>query len=338
MLRSSVAGVRKLCGFAPLSIKIFERLVSHAFAASSDRAQQNVGISYMEISSWMRDDPDVKHFLTAVSPASIHSAQSRRRGRHSHSTAAAVSSSAQSASGMQPGRLRKKTAASHNDAEETATSTQQQHHGLHHAVASHDNHCLDHIHECRELRLMFKAMDSDEDNKVTLEEFANSLPATLKPMASDMFRSMSNGKYLLFQQLLHEIYPYMTHEEIDMLCAATAKVKKIRRPPPVQLTSDQTEEMCALFDMYDTDHSGQMSVAEMTAALTATGVFTEKECKKYFDLADYQHHNHLSKADFIHFFKESFVAVLGSEPVFQTHPDDFHKFEEISNEHSHVMY
>jgi hypothetical protein len=322
LLRSTVTGVRKLCGFPPVSINIFEQLVSHAFATTrSSATKKNTGMSYIELNSWVRINEDVKSFIAASSPAAIHSVKKRRR------TVDVTQQQQGKRKPVNKNRLNQKE-------EERRMKTHA--HSLQLAAKAHYNLCLQHLKSCRELRAMYKLMDSRDLNQVTLDDFTASLPSTLKPMAQDMFRAMTNGKYLHFEQLLHEVYPHMTHDEIQMLCAATRTVKRVRKLPPVKLTAEQTQEMFALFDMYNTDHSGHMSVQELTAALSATGVFTTDECREYFELADHHHHHSLSRADFVHFFHDSFVAEENA-PLFQIHLDDLTPIDQIPHNHQHTL-
>ena len=307
LLRSSVTGVRKLCGFPPLSTNILEQLVSHAFATSSSAAQQKeAGMNFRELSLWARMNNDVKAYFAAVSPPTIHAAQMQRKKKVVHH-----------------GNI------SHNGGgvknQEVAIE-----HPFRNAVLAHRKHVSQYLPECKELYLLFAAMDEEHKHRVTLAEFTKSLPATLKPHAPSMFAAMCNGKYLHFDQMLHEVYPFMTHDEIDMLCAATRIKKKRIKKPKVKLSQEQTEEMNALFDMYDTDHSGTMSVAELTAGMTATGAFSLSECKAYFDEADLHHHHYLTRADFIVFFEGFFLSETN---LFRLHPDDLTPLDAIPSSH-----
>jgi Ca2+-binding EF-hand superfamily protein len=333
LLRSTVTGVRKLCGFPPLSINIFEQLVSHAFATSSSSSSihKKAGLSYIDFSSWVRMNEDVKCFIAAVSPAAIHSAQKKQQERQHRRASRKPSVHNAMYHNINYSLQNQK-------GDNAAEMTPKKQHRLHIAAMLHKKHCLEHLKACQELREMYNAMDTQQINRVTLGDFTGSLPNTLKPMAGDMFRSMCSGKYLHFEQLLHEIYPHMTHNEIGMLCSASKKKKNrgTRRPPPVKLSAEQTEEMYAIFDMYNSDHSGNMSVAELTAAMTATGVFTKEECKNYFDLADHHNHHVLNKNDFVHFFQSSFIAEEMA-PIFVAHPDDFTPLNSIPHEHNHIL-
>ena len=339
LLRSSVSGVRKLCGFAVLSTNIFEQLVSHAFATSSSAAQQKeAGMTFAELCSWARMNEDVKVFLAAASPAAIHSAQrQRRKSVHkvniSHnSKTGGVQSNKNQDDTIPEGRR----SSGHATTYKSYQSAAQQQRSFHLAVEAHRKHCLTHLADCKAMKTLFDSMDKSHNNRVTLGDFTESLPSALKASAGDMFRALTAGKYLTFAQMLHEMFPTMTHEEIEMLSAATRRhKKKSTRKVRVKLTTEQTEEMYALFDMYNTDHSGHMSVAELTAAMTATGAFTVKECQHYFDLADHAHHHSLSKADFVHFFQDSFTADV--KPLFRVHPDDLTPLENIPHEHQHLL-
>ena len=325
LLRSSVTGVRKLCGLEPLTTNFFEQLVSHAFATSSSAVHQKEGgMNFIDLTSWVRLNDDVKHYLAAVSPASIHSAQKERKKinhiKISHG-----------------GKKRDMTGINVDQQNMSHNAQEIKHNPFEQAILAHRKHCQQYLEPCKELREIYDSMDKNHQHRITLDEFKSSLPQSLKLMAGDMFRAMTEGKYLRFDQMLHEIYPTMTHDEIEMLCSATRKKRKARKKPePVKLTEEQTEEMNALFDMYNTDHTGHMSVAELTAVLTATGAFTVEECKTYFDLADHDNHHTLSKADFVHFFEDSFIA-SATKPLFRLHPDDLTPVERIPHEHEHIL-
>jgi hypothetical protein len=73
-----------------------------------------------------------------------------------------------------------------------------------------------------------------------------------------------------------------------------------------------------------------MSVAELTAGMTATGAFSLSECKAYFDEADLHHHHYLTRADFIVFFEGFFLSETN---LFRLHPDDLTPLDAIPSSH-----
>jgi hypothetical protein len=81
--------------------------------------------------------------------------------------------------------------------------------------------------------------------------------------------------------------------------------------------------------MYDTDHSGNMTVTELTAAMSATGVFSKEECQRYFHQASHTAGHHtLTKADFVHFFQDGFIT-SEAQPLSRLHEGDLAPLSEI---------
>jgi Ca2+-binding EF-hand superfamily protein len=318
MLRAAVEGVSKISHQRPPHAQTIEQLVSQAISSTSiSSAHPNHSLSYTELSHWMRSNKSVKSFLAAISPSAIHHARNRPQ-KTKHRPHAR-------------GGTRKTSAATPKDVPKFLTRTAADRvHALHVAAEIHRRHVMMHIEACQRLKSMYDEMDTKNNNNVSLKDFALSLPASLRDQSASMFRALSNGRYLHFEQLLHECYPTMTHGEINMMKAATRQVNSGRdESAPVQLSADQIEEMCAIFDMYDTDHSGNMTVTELTAAMSATGVFSKEECQRYFHQASHTAGHHtLTKADFVHFFQDGFIT-SEAQPLSRLHEGDLAPLSEI---------
>lgn len=312
MLRATVEGISKISHQKAPPVQLIEQLVSQAFSSTSSSIQRNSSLTYTELSHWMRSNKTVKLFLAAVSPSAIHHARMKprtvKRISAHHGGSQTRKSNRESRDYLQRSPLQRK-------------------HSLHIAAELHRQHVQAYLSECRSLRIMFDEMDEDGSGDIDMHEFIKELPAHLKDQGPSMFRALANGRYLHFRQLLHECFPRVTHDEIDMMMAAT---RKPQAPPqePKELTAQQNAEMCAIFDMYDTDHSGTMSVSELTAAMTATGVFSRKECEEYFRNSLHAPSSELSRADFVHFFQDGFIA-NEEDPLFQVHIDDLTPLSDI---------
>ena len=334
MLRATAEGVSKISHQRPPHLQTIEQLVSQAISSTSiSSAHPDHSLSYTELSHWMRSSKTVKSFLAAISPSAINRARNKtqKSGQHAH---------AESSKRETPDAAKKKRP------KVLVRSPADRMHALHIAAEVHRRHVMMHLEACQRLKSMYDEMDTKQNNNVSLEDFSRSLPASLRDQSSSMFRALSNGRYLHFEQLLHECYPTMTHAEISMMKAATRKSdSRNESPAPVRLSAEQTEEMCAIFDMYDTDHSGSMSVSELTAAMSATGVFSKEECQTYFQQACHAPHHTLTKADFVHFFQDGFIA-SEAKPLSQLHEGDLVPLSEVHAsktkhgvpiEHDHVL-
>jgi Ca2+-binding EF-hand superfamily protein len=318
LLRATAQGVSKVCCRPPPQLSVYEQLASHAFAtacspttgAANLGASREKGLTYVDLCSWVQANDSVKHFLAAVSPAAIRA--SRRSHLHGRGKAHGNTTNTRrprGGAGHRPADDEDAWTSMHKHAYLKSSAAYKPRYELREAAEVHRKHTLQHLEECRRLRDMFDALNVSGTGAVSLSEFTRSLPASLRSQANSMFRAVCDSRYMHFDQLLHECYPNMDHTEIAMLTAATRCVRtRQRRTMPVRLTAEQTEEMNAIFDMYDTDHSGLLTVSELTAAMTATGVFSEEECRQYFDAADHLHHHALNRAEFVHFFQSSFIA------------------------------
>ena len=124
-----------------------------------------------------------------------------------------------------------------------------------------------------------------------------------------MFASLDDDKSgtVTFREILVVLYPLASRSDLERMLAYTrAKPKKKVVVEKAELTEEQEEEMRELFQMYDTDKSGSLSVRELIAAMTATGTFTRQEVQRIFNTADVDHSNEMDLAEFKSAFREAF--------------------------------
>ena len=126
---------------------------------------------------------------------------------------------------------------------------------------------------------------------------------------NSMFASLDGDKSgtVTFQEVLSILYPLAKKSDLEKMLAYTrAKPKKKDVVKKFTLTKEQEDEMGELFEMYDTDKSGSLSVRELTAAMTATGTFTREEVERIFEAADDDQSNEMDLAEFKAAFREAF--------------------------------
>ena len=135
-----------------------------------------------------------------------------------------------------------------------------------------------------------------------------------------MFASLDGDKSgtVTFREVLVVLYPLATKFDIEKMLAYTKTKSKKQEPvKKVTLTLEQEEEMAELFQMYDTDRSGSLSIRELIAAMTATGTFTRAEVEHIFSVADVDHSNEMDLSEFKAAFREAFyeTALDGKKKI-----------------------
>lgn len=160
-------------------------------------------------------------------------------------------------------------------------------------------------------RDLFERLDRDGDGAVTMWEFNQEL--SKDPYAAEhlggMFDALDHDDdgLVTIKEIICEMYPKATPRELQVMYEwVKPKSTTHAHAKRIQLTPEQEKEMMLVFDDYDNDHSGVLSVKELIAALTANRAFTKEEVKDYFARADISGNGELSREEFTDFFKAHF--------------------------------
>ncbi|UJR35638.1 hypothetical protein I4U23_028388 [Adineta vaga] len=101
--------------------------------------------------------------------------------------------------------------------------------------------------------------------------------------------------------------------------------KKIRK-----LSSSQIRELRQAFDLFDTDHSGGISVMELKQALTALGVtVTDQEARQMFSAIDIDRNGRIEFDEFVEVVADSYFKKFSRGEILEA----FRRFD-----HNHDGY
>jgi len=156
----------------------------------------------------------------------------------------------------------------------------------------------------------FKEMDTDGGGSISFKEFRNSMEDSgLYKEALGMFIALDKdlSGEITFEELLTNLYPHANAADLAQMREWAAGPKEEKRAKVV-LTKAQIDEMDAVFALYDTDHSGTISVTELCAAMVSSGVFTDEDVKRSFASADIDHDGELSVAEFRDYFSDTYFV------------------------------
>lgn len=126
--------------------------------------------------------------------------------------------------------------------------------------------------DVRHVQRVFADLDTDGSGRCSIHEFAVTLSSSMVAHLSGMFAAIDkdNSGDCTFPELLRAMYPAASKEEIARMLSWAAP------PPPkpkkeYQLSEEEKKEVRQLFQLYDKDGSGQLSVGEMVLAMSRTG-------------------------------------------------------------------
>jgi len=109
--------------------------------------------------------------------------------------------------------------------------------------------------------------------------------AFLDSLAESLFAALDRNHdgRATFRELLTLMFPRATLPELETMCRWVAP--KPRAAAARSLSAEQEAEVRSIFRMYDRDHSGDLSVSELLAALGSTGL-TQEEVEQLHASAD----------------------------------------------------
>ena len=172
-------------------------------------------------------------------------------------------------------------------------------------------------HQCKytkaevlDLVQRYREMDADNSGSISFKEFRDSMQDSgLYKEALGMFIALDKdlSGEVTFEELLANLYPHANETDLAKMREWAAGPKEEKRAKVV-LTKAQIEEMDAVFKLYDTDHSGTISVSELCAAMVSSGVFSQEDVKNSFASADIDHDGELSVAEFRDYFSDTYFV------------------------------
>ena len=172
-------------------------------------------------------------------------------------------------------------------------------------------------HQCKytkaeilDLRVRFCEMDKDNSGSISFKEFRGGMEESgLYKEALGMFIALDKdlSGEVTFEELLLNLYPHANQTDLARMREWVAGPKE-EKAAKVVLTKQQIDEMDAVFRLYDTDHSGTISVSELSEAMVATGVFSQDDIRKSFGAADIDHDGELSMEEFRDYFSDTYFV------------------------------
>lgn len=108
-----------------------------------------------------------------------------------------------------------------------------------------------------------------------------------------------------FPELLAVLFPLATHTEMETMLSWVKKGPQGPNELPLTMSEEQLSELRAIFDIFDTDGSGALTLPELQAALASCGM-TRGEIRDLFESADVdQRDGHLDFCEFVSMMTES---------------------------------
>eukprot|EP01116_Phalansterium_solitarium_P006947 TRINITY_DN19386_c0_g1_i1.p1 TRINITY_DN19386_c0_g1~~TRINITY_DN19386_c0_g1_i1.p1 ORF type:complete len:340 (-),score=74.24 TRINITY_DN19386_c0_g1_i1:204-1223(-) len=166
-------------------------------------------------------------------------------------------------------------------------------------------------------RDVFRDMDIDNDGLVDASEFQDAMsrravviretfsydsPAVRNLQWDTIFRTLDEDRSgtISFPEVLKLVYPFATERElVEMFNLAFPQTKGKVRVPARELTDEQIAEISDLFDLYDADGDGSLTLDEFRNATMSMENITRDDCRRMLDAMDLNQDSVLSFEEFL---------------------------------------
>eukprot|EP00297_Palpitomonas_bilix_P011737 CAMPEP_0113911706 /NCGR_PEP_ID=MMETSP0780_2-20120614/28400_1 /TAXON_ID=652834 /ORGANISM="Palpitomonas bilix" /LENGTH=326 /DNA_ID=CAMNT_0000908343 /DNA_START=327 /DNA_END=1307 /DNA_ORIENTATION=+ /assembly_acc=CAM_ASM_000599 len=160
---------------------------------------------------------------------------------------------------------------------------------------------------------IFDEYDVDKNGSLTMQEMSEKMeedPTFASIDVTTVFKSVDKDRSgaITFSELLRMLYPYTSKARLTEMLKFVAQqdIKPLSKKEDV-LTDEQTQELKEIFELYDVDNSGTISLAEIRPILVNCG-YEDEEVSKIWKERDKDRSGELEFDEFISLMKQAYFG------------------------------